>query len=72
MFQERMLENTTNGREKLVKLSEKVGKASQRKDTKEMREKVGKDVGYGKEKPSKTEKRKPSSSCQRDFTQASA
>lgn len=71
MLQERMLGGTTDGRERLVKLSEKVGRHLKEK-TKEMREKVGKDVGYGDDKPSKTEKRKLSHSCQRGFTQASA
>lgn len=50
MLQKRMLGDTTDGREKLVKHSEKVGRASQRKDAKEMREKAGRDAGCGKDK----------------------
>lgn len=67
MLQERTLGDMTDGREKLVKHSEKVGWASQRKDTKEMREKARRDAGCGKDKPSRTERRKPSS-AQRLYT----
>lgn len=72
MPQERVLGDTTVGRESLAKFSLKVGRVPQRKDTEEMSEKAERVQGVANTRLSKTEKRKPSTSSQRDFTQASA